>query len=182
MLPRSTEKRTLRERIQTRISGRNQEIQRLIGRSLRAATELSVLAEKTVIIDCDVIQADGGTRTASITGAYVCLVDAIRYGIRNGIFLKSPILDHLAAISVGVIDGKPALDLCYEEDSSAEVDMNVVMTGDGRIVEVQGTAEGEPFSRSVLDSLIELAGKGVKELIEIQKRVLGNEDNPGYKK
>jgi ribonuclease PH len=176
MLPRSTSSRMIREAAIGKISGRTQEIQRLIGRSLRAVVDLEKLGERTIWIDCDVIQADGGTRTAAITGAFVCLVDAVRFAVKNGILKQSPILDHLAAISTGVINGESALDLCYEEDSAAEVDMNVVMTGDGRFVEVQGTAEGEPFPRSIMDELIALAGKGIQELIKAQKEVLGAKD------
>jgi len=172
MLPRSTATRMVRESAAGRVGGRTHEIQRLIGRALRAVTNLEDLGERTVWIDCDVIQADGGTRTASITGAYVALVDAVRFGLRTGIFQKDPVLDYLAAISVGVVNGEPLLDLCYEEDSAAEVDMNVVMTGDGRIVEIQGTAEGEPFSRATMEKLVDLAGRGIGELIALQKEVL----------
>ena len=176
MLPRSTSSRMVREAAAGKVSGRTQEIQRLIGRSLRAVVDLEKLGERTIWVDCDVIQADGGTRTASITGAFVCLVDAVRFALKNGILSTSPVLDHLAAISIGVVKGVPALDLCYEEDSTAEVDMNVVMTGDGRLVEVQGTAEGDPFPRKTLDELMTLAEKGITELISIQKEVLGDRD------
>lgn len=176
MLPRSTSSRMPREAAIGKVSGRTQEIQRLIGRSLRAVVDLEKLGERTIWIDCDVIQADGGTRTASITGAFVCLVDAVRYSVRNGILKQSPILDHLAAVSIGIINGKPALDLCYEEDSAAEVDMNVVMTGNGRFVEVQGTAEGKPFSKGTMDELILLAERGIRDLINIQKEILGVKD------
>ncbi|GBD98731.1 ribonuclease PH [bacterium BMS3Abin07] len=182
MLPRSTSTRMAREAAIGRRGGRTHEIQRLIGRALRSVVDLEKLGERTVWIDCDVIQADGGTRTASITGAYVCLVDAVRYALRNGILMQSPVIGHLAAVSVGVVDGITALDLCYKEDSSADVDMNVVMTGDRRLVEVQGTAEREPFTRDVMNELLSLAGKGIKELIDIQRKVLGNEDYIGNKK
>lgn len=172
MLPRATPTRTIRESTQGRIGGRTHEIQRLIGRSLRAIIDLHVIGERTIWIDCDVIQADGGTRTASITGAYIALVDAVRYMIKNGFIEKNPITDYLAAVSVGIINGSPRLDLCYEEDSIAEVDMNVVMTGSGEFVEIQGTAEGKPFKRSVLDELLKLAEEGISRLINIQKEVL----------
>lgn len=176
MLPRSTQSRMIRESSAGRISGRTQEIQRLIGRALRAVVDLDALGEKTIWIDCDVIQADGGTRTASITGAFVCLVDTINYCLRNGILLKSPLIDSLAAVSVGVVEGRPVLDLCYEEDSAAEVDMNVVMTGEGHIVEVQGTAEGKAFPRETLDDLIAFAEKGIQELTRMQREAIGEED------
>ncbi len=172
MLPRSTSTRTTRESAAGRIGGRTHEIQRLIGRCLRAVVDLEALGERTVWIDCDVIQADGGTRTASITGAYIALVNAMRYAVRNGIIERNPVKDYLAAVSVGVVDGEPMLDLCYEEDFKAEVDMNIVMTGSGRYVEVQGTAEGEPFDRGTLDDLLTLAEQGIKELIRIQKGAL----------
>ncbi len=172
MLPRSTSTRTTRESAAGRIGGRTHEIQRLIGRCLRAVVDLEALGERTVWIDCDVIQADGGTRTASITGAYIALVNAMRYAVRNGIIERNPVKDYLAAVSVGVVDGEPMLDLCYEEDFKAEVDMNIVMTGSGRYVEVQGTAEGEPFDRGTLDALLTLAEQGIKELIRIQKGAL----------
>jgi ribonuclease PH len=170
MLPRSTHTRTQRE---TRgAKGRTQEIQRLIGRAIRGIADLKNLRERTIWIDCDVISADGGTRTASITGAYIAVALAIdRLDKRKK--LKGPVLrDSLAAISVGIVDGEPCLDLCYGEDSSAEVDMNVVMTGDGRFVEVQGTAEGEPFDQDQLQSMLRLAAKGIVELTEIQKTTI----------
>lgn len=170
MLPRSTHTRTQRE---TRgAKGRTQEIQRLIGRAIRGIADLKNLRERTIWIDCDVISADGGTRTASITGAYIAVALAIdRLDKRKK--LKGPVLrDSLAAISVGIVDGEPCLDLCYREDSSAEVDMNVVMTGDGRFVEVQGTAEGEPFDQDQLESMLQLAAKGIVELTEIQKATI----------
>jgi len=175
MLPRATHTRTLRESTTGRISGRTHEIQRLIGRALRSVVDLSGLGERTIWIDCDVLQADGGTRTASITGAFICLSDALKYALRNGLIEKSPLKDYLAAISVGVVHGKPMVDLCYAEDSIAEVDMNVVMTGDGRFVEIQGTAEGVPFSRDSLDMLIKLAEKGINNLIAIQKKYIEEE-------
>jgi len=175
MLPRATHTRTLRESTTGRISGRTHEIQRLIGRALRSVVDLSGLGERTIWIDCDVLQADGGTRTASITGAFICLSDALKYALRNGLIEKSPLKDYLAAISVGVVHGKPMVDLCYAEDSIAEVDMNVVMTGNGRFVEIQGTAEGVPFSRDSLDMLIKLAEKGINNLIAIQKKFIEEE-------
>jgi len=175
MLPRATQTRTLRESTTGRISGRTHEIQRLIGRALRSVVDLSGIGERTIWIDCDVLQADGGTRTASITGAFICLSDALRYALRNGLIEKSPLKDYLAAISVGVVRGKPMVDLCYAEDSIAEVDMNVVMTGNGRFVEIQGTAEGMPFSRDSLDMLIKLAEQGINNLIAIQKKYIEEE-------
>ena len=170
MLPRSTHTRTQRE---TRgVKGRTQEIQRLIGRAIRGISNLKNVGDRTIWIDCDVISADGGTRTASITGAYIAVALAIdRLDKRKK--LKGPVLrDFLAAISVGIVDGEPCLDLCYHEDSSAEVDMNVVMTGDGRFVELQGTAEGEPFDRDQMESMLSLAAKGIAELTEIQKTTI----------
>lgn len=175
MLPRSTLTRTIRESTQGRIGGRTHEIQRLIGRALRAVIDLDTIGERTIWIDCDVIQADGGTRTASITGAYIALVDAIRFMIKNGVIEKNPIRDYLAAVSVGIVNGSPRLDLCYEEDSVAEVDMNVVMTGSGEFVEVQGTAEGKPFKKEVLNGLLKLAESGILRLINIQKELLEKE-------
>jgi len=168
MLPRSTHTRSGREAKAGRIGGRTHEIQRLIGRSLRAVVDLNAMPEKTVIIDCDVIQADGGTRTAAITGAYVCLVDAVKFAINNGMLQRDPVLDCIAAISVGVVGGQPMLDLCYSEDSGADLDMNVVMTGAGSFVEIQGTAEGRPFSKDVFNGLIDLAVVGIRRLMEIQ--------------
>jgi len=172
MLPRATSARTMRESTSGRIGGRTQEIQRLIGRALRAVVDLTHLGERTVWIDCDVIQADGGTRTAAITGAFIALNDALHNAVKNGIIERTPIKDYLAAVSVGIVNNEARLDLCYAEDSSADVDMNVVMTGDNKIVEVQGTAESKPFSRDMLDSLIDLAGKGIVELIKIQREIL----------
>ncbi len=170
MLPRSSAQRIQRER--GKVGGRTHEIQRLIGRSLRSVVDLAALGERTVLIDCDVVQADGGTRTASITGSYIALVDALRYIKKQGLIDIVPVRDHLAAISVGIVDGKFLLDLCYEEDSAAEVDMNLVMTGKGRIVEVQGTAEGEPFSKSELGRLLTLGEKGIRMLVKKQKDLL----------
>ena len=172
MLPRSTGSRMTRESTSGRVGGRTQEIQRLIGRSLRAVIDQRMLGERTVWIDCDVIQADGGTRTASITGAFIALSDAISLAMKKGLIENNPIRDYLAAISVGIVRNEPLLDLCYTEDSAAEVDMNIVMTGNGRIVEVQGTAESEPFSRQMLDSLMSLSEKGIGELVQKQKEIL----------
>jgi len=173
MLPRSTKARLLRESAQGRIGGRTHEIQRLVGRSLRAVTDLEVLGERTIWIDCDVIQADGGTRTAAITGAFVALSDALAYLQRSGIIQKAPIKDYVAAISVGFVDGRVMLDLCYAEDSIAQVDMNVVMTGSGKFVEVQGTAEETPFGKDLMDTMLSVAASGIRELISMQQRVLG---------
>jgi len=173
MLPRSTHTRTMREATRGRPSGRSLEIQRLIGRSLRAVVDLRVLGERTVWIDCDVLQADGGTRTASITGAFVALYDALEYLHKTGAMKGKPVKDFLAAVSVGMHRGVPILDLNYEEDSEAEVDMNVVMTGRGAFVEIQGTAEHSPFDRGVLDEMLALAQKGIGELVEFQRRVVG---------
>lgn len=170
MLPRSSAQRIGRER--KGVGGRTHEIQRLIGRSLRSVVDMKALGERSVLIDCDVIQADGGTRTASITGAYIALVNALRLIKKQGLIETVPVKDYLAAVSVGIVEGKPALDLCYAEDSKAEVDMNLVMTGDGRIVEVQGTAEGEPFSKADLAKLLTLGEKGIKALIKKQKEIL----------
>ena len=171
MLPRATAKRTEREVAKGRPSGRTQEIQRLIGRSLRAVVDMAALGERTVTIDCDVLQADGGTRTAAITGAFVALSLALRQLMEFRVLKRSPLRDYVAATSVGLVKGEALLDLCYEEDSQADVDMNVVMTGSGRFVEVQATAEHTPFDDSQMDSLIQLARSGVSELIEIQKKV-----------
>ena len=171
MLPRATAKRTQREVAKGRPSGRTQEIQRLIGRSLRAVVDMAALGERTVTIDCDVLQADGGTRTAAITGAFVALSLALRQLMDFKVLKRSPLRDYVAATSVGLVKGEALLDLCYEEDSQADVDMNVVMTGSGRFVEVQATAEHTPFDDSQMASLIQLARVGVSELIEIQKKV-----------
>ena len=173
MLPRATHTRTDREAARGKQSGRTQEIQRLIGRSLRAVTDLEKLGERTVKLDCDVIQADGGTRTASVTGAFVALYDAVGTLIHGGVLSASPIRDFVAAVSVGLFEGVPVLDLDYAEDSDCETDMNVVMTGSGGFVEVQGTAEGEPFSAAQMDALLALAMQGIAELIAKQKAALG---------
>lgn len=172
MLPRSTGERMGREAAKGKQSGRTQEIQRLIGRSLRAVVDLKKLGERTIQIDCDVIQADGGTRTASITGAFVALHDAVRLLLGKGLIKESPLKDFIAAISVGIYQGKPVLDLDYLEDSACDTDMNVVMLGSGHFVEVQGTAEGHAFSRAEMGELLELATNGIVELIGIQKKVL----------
>jgi ribonuclease PH len=173
MLPRSTNTRTEREAARGKQSGRTQEIQRLIGRSLRAVVDLSLLGQRTVHVDCDVLQADGGTRTASITGAFVALHDAFAFLREKKLISSNPIRDHVAAVSVGMSGGTPLVDLDYREDSSCGCDMNVVMTGAGSYVEVQGTAEGEAFSRAELDRLLELAGRGIAELVRQQKIALG---------
>ena len=175
MLPRSTGSRMDREAARGKQSGRTQEIQRLIGRSLRAIIDLEKLGERSIQIDCDVIQADGGTRTAAITGAYVALHDAISYLLRAGLISESPLLDSVAAISVGVYQGQPVLDLDYIEDSGCDTDMNVVMTGKGGFVEIQGTAEGEPFQRDAMNAMLDLATAGIAELSNIQKSVLNAE-------
>jgi ribonuclease PH len=172
MLPGSSQQRIGRESSRGRVGGRTHEIQRLIGRSLRAVTDLGKLGERTIWIDCDVIQADGGTRTASITGGYVALVEAVRGWVARGVIGVDPIKDSVAAVSIGVIDGKIHLDLCYEEDSKADVDMNFVMTGSGKFVEVQGTAESAPFTRKQMERMAELAQRGIKELLKIQKKVI----------
>ena len=172
MLPRATNTRTSREAAVGKQSGRTQEIQRLIGRSLRAVTDLSALGERQITIDCDVLQADGGTRCASITGAMVALADAIE-GLRaSGLIATNPIRDFVAAVSVGISNGEPVLDLDYAEDSSCGTDMNIVMTGSGQFVEIQGTAEKEPFTRDEMSKLIDLAGKGISELIALQRSAL----------
>jgi ribonuclease PH len=169
MLPRATHSRTPRESSRGKQSGRTQEIQRLIGRALRSITQLEELGERTVWIDCDVIDADGGTRTASITGAFLALGLALQKLVREGILQELPLKDYIAATSVGVVNNSVLLDLNYEEDSRAQVDMNVVQTGEGLFVEVQGTAEGDPFPKQILDQLTELASSGIRKLIEIQK-------------
>ena len=172
MLPGSSQARIGRESSRGKVGGRTHEIQRLIGRSLRAITDLTNLGERTVWIDCDVIQADGGTRTASITGAYVSLCQAIRSWQNRGIIAQEPIKDSVAAVSIGIVDGKILLDLCYEEDSKADVDMNFVMTGSGKFVEIQGTAESAPFSKKQMDKMSEIAQQGIKELLKAQKQSL----------
>ena len=173
MLPRATSTRTQREATTGKVGGRTQEIQRLIGRSLRSVTKLADLGERTIWIDCDVIQADGGTRTASITGGFVALVLALQRMRELALIRDIPIIDYVAATSVGIVEGAALLDLAYDEDSRADVDMNFVKTGDGRFIELQGTAEGKPFDRRALDALMELADTGIKELIDIQKSVVG---------
>jgi ribonuclease PH len=172
MLPRATHTRAPRESVRGQLKGRTQEIQRLIGRSLRSVTDLKAFGERTILLDCDVIQADGGTRTASITGAYVALADAFRWLKGRGEIEAIPITDSVAAVSVGVVDGEMLLDLDYEEDSQAQVDMNVVMTGTGEFVEVQGTAEEAPFSKDTMDRMISLAIKGGRALSAIQEEAL----------
>lgn len=172
MLPRATTERTHRGRNAS--SGRTKEIQRLIGRSLRAVIDLSSIPEIGIMVDCDVLQADGGTRTASINGAFIALVRALRYWKKKNGLAVWPIKNHVAAISVGIVDGKPSLDLDYERDSTAEVDLNVVMTGSGEYVEVQGCAEHKPFSHKNLQMLLALAGKGIKQVLAVQKRHLGS--------
>jgi ribonuclease PH len=169
MLPRATATRTAREISKGRASGRTMEIQRLIGRSLRSVVDLDALGERSVILDCDVLQADGGTRTTAITGAYIAMAAALRQLVRFGALKKSPVRDFVAATSVGVVGGTEMLDLCYQEDSRAEVDMNVVMTGSGRFVEVQATAEKTPFDQEQLDRLLALARAGVEQLVAMQK-------------
>ena len=173
MLPRATSERSPREVNKGRPGGRTQEIQRLIGRSLRAVTDLGRLGERTITIDCDVLQADAGTRTASITGGYVALAIALRGLSDKGLVPDDVLIDSVAAVSVGLVEGEARLDLCYDEDAGADVDFNVVMTGSGDYVEVQGTAEGQPFTRSHLDALLELASSGIAELTKIQHEVLG---------
>ena len=173
MLPRATNTRTDREAARGRQTGRTQEIQRLIGRSLRAVIDLSMLGERTIQIDCDVIQADGGTRTAGITGAFVALHDAVATLQQRGLITHDPVRDFVAAVSVGIVEGVPVLDLDYAEDSTCDTDMNVVMTGAGGFVEVQGTAEGAPFSQTQMDTLLALARRGIRELIAKQKAALG---------
>ncbi len=172
MLPRSTHTRSDREAAKGKQSGRTQEIQRLIGRSLRAVFDLRALGERTIQLDCDVLQADGGTRTAAITGAWVAAQDAVNWLLAQGRIGASPLKDAVAAVSVGIVQGTPMLDLEYTEDSACDTDMNVVMTGSGGFVEVQGTAEGAPFSRAEMDALLALAGKGIAELVALQRQSL----------
>ena len=172
MLPRATTTRNQRESVKGKLGGRTQEISRLIGRSLRAVVDMSVLGENSIVIDCDVLQADGGTRTAAITGSYVALVDALSWARSEGHISTDPLIDSVAAVSVGIIDGEPRLDLHYDDDVCAETDMNVVMTGTGNFVEVQGTAEGEPFDRGLLDELLNLAAAGIADLTRQQKASL----------
>ena len=175
MLPRATHTRSDREAARGKQSGRTQEIQRLIGRSMRAVFDLTLLGERTIHLDCDVLQADGGTRTAAITGAFVAAQDAVNQLLAQGKLKQSPIRDHVAAISVGIVQGTPLLDLEYIEDSACDTDMNVVMTGAGHFVEVQGTAEGAAFSRREMDALLELAEKGISHLVVLQKNALETE-------
>jgi len=172
MLPRATHTRSDREAARGKQSGRTQEIQRLIGRALRSVFDLSKLGEYTLQLDCDVLQADGGTRTAAITGAFVAAHDAISVMLRDGLIADSPIRDFVAAVSVGMVDGVPVLDLDYVEDSACDTDMNVVMTGSGGFVEVQGTAEGVPFSRAQLDAMTQLAERGIAQLVTMQRQAL----------
>ena len=172
MLPRATHTRSAREAAKGKQTGRTQEIQRLIGRSLRSVFDLKKLGERTITIDCDVLQADGGTRTAAITGAFVAAQDAVGTLLAKGLIAESPIRDHVAAISVGLLDGVALLDLEYVEDSACDTDMNVVMTGSGGFVEVQGTAEGTPFSRAEMDTLIALADAGIRDLVALQRQAL----------
>ena len=173
MLPRSTHTRSMREAVSGRIGGRTHEIQRLIGRTLRASMNLDIIGERTIWVDCDVIQADGGTRTASITGSYVALVDALWNMKKRGMIEKIPLRDSVAAISVGMVNGEVILDLSYEEDSKAEVDMNFVMTGRGMLIEVQGTAEKTPFTKEHFDIMYQYAYRGITEITRIQKIALG---------
>ncbi len=173
MLPRATQSRSMREAVSGRIGGRTHEIQRLIGRALRSIVNLDIIGERTIWIDCDVIQADGGTRTASITGSYVALVEALWNMKKRGIIDKIPLRDSVGAISVGIVDGEPMLDLSYEEDYRAEVDMNFVMTGKGLLIEVQGTAEKKPFTKEQFDIMYQYAQKGINEITKLQKTVLG---------
>ncbi len=180
LLPRSTAVRVPRDAVKGRINGRSQEIQRLIGRSLRAAVDLEALGERCITLDCDVLQADGGTRTASITGAYVALVDALRWLRGSGAFEKLPLRSQVAAVSVGKVDGRLLLDLCYDEDSSAEVDFNVVMNGHGDFVEVQGTGEGGVFSRAEMNGMLDLAASGISELMEAQRTTLDWHDEEAW--
>jgi ribonuclease PH len=174
MLPRATSTRSQREASSGKVGGRTQEIQRLIGRSLRSVTHLTALGERTVWLDCDVIQADGGTRTASITGSFVALALALEKMRERDMIRSIPLSDYVAAISVGIVDGEPLLDLAYEDDSRAEVDMNIVKTGGGRFIEVQGTAEAMPFGREALIALLDLADVGIKQLVEKQRAIVGH--------
>ncbi len=174
MLPSSTHTRSDRESVRGRIGGRTHEISRLVGRSVRAVVDHRALGENTIVVDCDVLQADGGTRTAAVTGAYVALADACAHLREQGALAGEPLKGSVAAVSVGIVDGEPRLDLPYDEDVRAHTDMNVVMTGDGRFVEVQGTAEGEPFDRPELDALLELAARGCAELTRLQREALAS--------
>ncbi len=176
MLPRSSQQRIAREATKGKLGGRTMEIQRLIGRSLRTVTDLAKLGERSIWIDCDVVQADGGTRCAAITGGFVALVEALRVLCRRGVLTTLPIVDVVAAVSVGIVAGAPALDLAYKEDSQADVDMNLVMTGHGEFIEIQGTAERVPFGESQLQALLKLGGQAIREVIELQRRSLGGND------
>ena len=177
MLPRATKVRNQRDNSKLKLNGRSQEIQRLIGRSLRSVVNFSILGEREIMIDCDVIQADGGTRTASITGAYVALVEACKFLKDCGIIEEIPITDYVGAVSVGIVNGQEMLDLCYEEDSNAEVDMNIIMSGSGEFIEIQGTAEKSPFSRARINGMIDKAEIGIQQLFAIQKEALGKVTN-----
>lgn len=172
MLPRATHTRSDRESVKGKLGGRTQEISRLVGRSLRSIVDMNALGENTIVLDCDVLQADGGTRTAAITGAYVALVDALNWAKEKGHIKTMPLIGSVAAVSVGIIKGEPMLDLCYEEDVSAETDMNIVCTGNGDFVEVQGTAEGKPFDRALLNQLLDLGAAGCQELSKLQQAAL----------
>ena len=172
MLPRSTAERTARDSVKGKINGRTHEIQRLIGRSLRSVVDLKALGERQIVLDCDVLQADGGTRTASINGAYVALMDALKGLVSKKLLDRVPVKEAVGAVSVGLVKGKPVLDLCYEEDSQADVDFNVVMTASGKFVEIQGTAEKEPFTRQQLEELLKLADKGIRQVLQAQTGAL----------
>lgn len=172
MLPRATHTRSDRESVKGKLGGRTQEISRLVGRSLRSIVDMNALGENTIVLDCDVLQADGGTRTAAITGAYVALVDALNWAKEKGHIKTMPLIGSVAAVSVGIIKGEPMLDLCYEEDVSAETDMNIVCTGNGDFVEVQGTAEGKPFDRALLNQLLDMGAAGCQELTKLQQVAL----------
>ncbi|MEA2658419.1 MAG: ribonuclease [Candidatus Binatota bacterium] len=174
MLPGSSQQRIGRESSRGKVGGRTHEIQRLIGRSLRSIADLKSFGERSVWIDCDVIQADGGTRTASITGAYIALMEAVGVWRERGILSADPVQDAVAAVSIGIVDGKILLDLCYEEDSKADVDMNFVMTGTGKFIEVQGTAESAPFTKKQMERMAEIAHQGIKELLQAQKKVIAS--------
>ncbi len=178
MIPRATQTRMLRESTAGRVGGRTHEIQRLIGRSLRSVVDMGIMGQRTIWVDCDVIQADGGTRTAAISGAFICVSDAFDYAVRKGLMIKNPLRDYLAAISVGIVNGEPVLDLCYKEDSSADVDMNIVMTGSGNLVEIQGTAEGNPFSSKMLDAMLGLSREGIDKLVSLQKDLIPDIPRP----
>lgn len=174
MLPRSTHTRKIRDISKGKLDGRTSEIQRLIGRSLRSIVDLEKLGERTIWLDCDVIQADGGTRTASITGAFVAMVLAMQKLMKEGLLESLPVTSHVAAVSVGIVSEKVSLDLCYEEDSTAHVDMNVIMTDDLNMIEIQGTGEEAPFSRQVMNDLLDYAEKGISELVDLQKEIIGD--------